>query len=234
MKITNTDSIGVQPLKMLVYGESGVGKTTLARTIKDSAIIISAESGLLSLKGTKIDVIDISKDDNGALIPKEKRISRVGEVYKFLLTPEAQAKYKWVFIDSITEIGQNLVEQLNTEHPERKDALVMWGEYAKKMRSLIKSFRDLPGYHVVMTCLSSWDKDASGKYRFGLDLNGKIASQVPQYMDLVCFLQTDADGVRTLHTQKTETILAKDRSGKLAPREVPDLQLIADKIRGGK
>lgn len=234
MKITNTKSIGAAPIKIVVYGEPGVGKTSLAKTIKEPTLIISAESGLLSIAGSDIDFIDISQDDNGNMIPKEQRIKRLGEAYQYLLSDEARKKYKWIVIDSLTEISQNLIEQLNQEFPERKDSLVMYGENSKRMRSLVKSFRDLPYYNVVMIALPSVEKDESGMRFLTVDLVGSFSSKLPALFDEVFYMHVNKEGERFLLTEKSDKVVCKDRSGKLHRLEKPDLKHIADKINGKK
>ena len=238
MKLMNTSTIEQSKIKLLVYGEPGAGKTTLARTIKEPTLIVSAEAGLLSLSGTKIDVVDITTDDNGAILPKERRIERLAEVYKFLLREDTRKKYSWIFIDSLTEIGQNLVEQLQQEYPDRSDSLKLWGDYATKMRGLIKSFRDLPYYNVVFTALTTIDKDDVGNRYRGVDLQGRISDQLPAYFDEVFFLfvKTDEEGgeKRVLLCHKTNQFKTKDRSGKLNKYEPADLSVIIKKIRSKK
>lgn len=231
MRVVSTSGQGHDKIKMLVYGEPGNGKTSLAATIKERVLIISAEAGLLCLAGREIDSIDISTDDNGVMIPEEKRIARLGEVYTYLISQECRDKYDWIFIDSLTEISQNLVKQLNAEFPDRKDSLVLYGENAKRMRSLIKSFRDLPYYNVIFTALSSVEKDENNQRFLGIDMVGKLAASVPAFMDEVFYLHKGAEE-RSLITCGSEKLVVKDRSGKLNKQEPADLQLIINKIRG--
>lgn len=231
MKIYNTQNLALDKLKILVYAESGAGKTTLASTIKERVLVISAESGLLCLAAHSIDVIDITADDNGNMIPEEKRMIRLGDAYKYLLTDECKKKYDWIFIDSLTELSQNLIKSLQVEYPDRKDSLVMYGENSKKIRSLIKSFRDLPFYNVVFTALSSIEKDENNQRYIGVDMVGKIATTVPALFDICLYLAKTEEG-RFLVTGGTEKLVAKDRSGKLSKQEPANLQVIIDKIRG--
>jgi len=230
MLISSTKGIGVDALKILVYGESGAGKTSLAKTIGEPPLLISAEAGLLPLRGESIDVIDLTIDDKGQPLPKEKRIERLAEAYQYLLTPEAQKKYKWIMIDSLTELSQNLVEKLQTEFTERKDSLVLYGENAKRMRSLVKLFRDLPLYNVIFTALAEWEKDDNGQRFQSIQMVGKISQQLPAYFDEVWFLHVN-DGERILVTGKSDRLVAKDRSGACDQFEKADIGAIVKKIR---
>lgn len=235
MRVQSTKSVGHDSLKFLVYGPAGSGKTTLAGTTGEPTIVISAEAGLLSLASQDLDYIDISHDDEGNFIPASKRYDKLAEAFKFLNGDEARSKYKWVVIDSLTEIGQLLTEKLQTKYPDRKDALVMWGEYSQELRSMIKAFRDLRGYNVVFTALSQPDKDENGRRFMAIMLQGKISEQLPGFFDEVFFYTQieDQEGVarRVLVTGMTEKTPAKDRSGKLAQYERPHLGEIAKKIR---
>lgn len=237
MKINTTKDFGVDRIKMLIVGEPGSGKTTLAGTIKEPTLVISAEAGLLVLKDKEIDVIDISTDDEGKVIPEEKRIDRLKDVYKFLLTKEAQDKYKWIFIDSITEINENLIASLHKKYPEKKDILKLFGDNAKVMKEIIKSYRDIPFYNVVFTCLVTNDQNDDGQVMKKPMLSGKIKDSVAAFFDEVFLLFTipdkddaKADRRKLLTGAHNNVHFTKDRSGRLNLAEDPDLQKIADKI----
>jgi nucleoside-triphosphatase THEP1 len=237
MKINSTKDLHTTRLKFLISGVPGSGKTSLARTINEPTIVISAEAGLLPLAGHNIDVIDISTNDEGQVIPSDQRIERLRQALAFLLTDEARAKYKWVFVDSLTEISQNLVEALQKEFPDRKETLVLYGENSKRMRAIVKAFRDLPWYNVVFTALVEDNKDELNRNIKSISMVGKIAQTIACYFDEVLFLHVfeDDEGVtkRKLVTRASEKVVAKDRSGKLNQLEDPNLQQIAAKIKGG-
>jgi len=61
--IKNTSSIHTDGVKILIFGKSGVGKTSLVGTLEGKTLVLSAESGLLVLKDKNIDVIDINNID---------------------------------------------------------------------------------------------------------------------------------------------------------------------------
>jgi hypothetical protein len=233
MQIKNTKGFQADRLKFVIIGDSGNGKTFLASTIKEKCLVVSAEAGTLSLNQFDIDLVDLTTSNDGEPIPKEKRINRLTEVYRFLANEKHE--YQWVFIDSLTEISQNLLDALSVEFPARKDSLVMYGENAKKMRGIIKAFRDLP-LNVVFTCLSNVEKDENNQRFLGARLVGKIADELPCFFDEVFYLQVfkndDGQHERRLITGRDDRIMAKDRSGRLDQFEKANLQMIADKIRG--
>ena len=237
MRVRSTGEFKDSKLKLLIYGESGNGKTTLAATCPGKTLIANAESGLLSLADHELDVVDIAQDDNGNIIPKHKRIARLKEIYQFVLQPEQREKYDYLVLDSITEISQCALDEAEYEYPNRSDSLVKFGEVAKTMRSLIKAFRDIPYYHVVMTALAIEERGPNGERYKAVDMVGKISQQCPQFFDEVFYLgifeDGEYEGKRYLQTQSSPRAIAKDRSSKLAPLERADLTHITNKILGG-
>lgn len=221
--ITNTRDVAASRLSMLVVGESGVGKTTLAKTIPDGqrAIIISAESGLLSLSGTEIDVIQCP--DWLTFVEAYKWVKKNG------------ADYQWVFIDSLSELAQRLVERMKERYPNRSDSMVMWGEYSDTMTNAIKAWRDLSTHNVVFTALPSVDKDGVTGARFvGIDIAGKISAKLPAFFDEVfslrIFRNESGEERRCLVTYPHDGWVGKDRSGALDAFEPPHLGQVAAKI----
>lgn len=233
MKINSTNSVKEIKIKVLINGLSGAGKTTQVTKVKEAGykpLVISFESGLLSIAGKSIDFIDGTKDDEGNVIPKESRITRLMEIYKYILSDECKKNYDTIYLDSLTEICQCMFDALKKEFPERKDNLVLYGELGQKMRDLIKAFRDIPHYHVVFTCLSKIEKDELGKRYVGYDLIGSIADKLPQFYDECFYLRINGEGTREFICQSTDSIIAKDRSSKLKQVEPADLGLIFNTI----
>ncbi len=237
MRVQSSKDFGANRLKVLIYGDSGHGKTTLAKTLND-VLIISVESGLQSISDTSLDVIDTTLNDKGEIIPRPERDVRLVQVYTYLQTPEAQNKYKTIFIDSLSEINDNLIEKYQLVYPDKKDSFNLWGEVAKSMAALIRAFRDLPYYNVVFTALEAQDKDENGRFFKGPLLKPKsFGEDAPKFFDYVWFMLKAEGEKPKLLTQPTETIRAKSRITpdiKLNQWEEPDLAMIFNKIKNVK
>lgn len=249
MKIQNASDLASDGIKIVVAGEAGNGKTTLARTLAEGlkderAVVISAEAGLLSIRGVNIDVINIQTNDEGEPLPKEQRIARLGEVHQWLMAPEQRKKYQWVFIDSLTEINQNMLEKLEADPDFQgpKNTIKKFGELSTRMRGLCKSFRDLPHYNVVFTALVKTVTDADQKTTLSIDMVGAFAEKLPALFDELFYLGVSSEideqtgkNKRMILTQKTDKItFPKDRSGTLDRLEIPDLSHLVKKIRAKK
>lgn len=220
INLQNTSGIHAGSVKMLVYGQAGAGKTRLISTLPNP-VILSAESGLLSLAGTSIPYIQIDSMDT------------LTEAYTWL-TDSAEAKaFETVCIDSISEVAEVC---LATEKLRSKDPRQAYGEMQTLMASAIRSFRDLPK-HVYMSAKLDKSSDEMGRVLYSPSMPGQKSGQaIPYQFDLVLALRVekDSEGVsqRALMTQSDGLWQAKDRSGRLEAWEAPDLGAIIQKIGG--
>ena len=157
------------------------------------------------------------------------------EAYKWL-TESADAKgFQSVALDSISEIAEVV---LNAEKKATKDPRQAYGAMQEQMADIIRAFRDIGGKNVYMSAKLEKTQDEQGRILYGPSMPGaKLSQQIPYLVD-ECYalrVERDADGgvQRALMTQSDGLWLAKDRSGKLAAWEAPDLGAIIAKI-GGK
>jgi len=230
IQIKKTGQIATKRFVALVVGESGIGKTSLVKTLpgpEDKILLISAESGLACLDGTNIDVIEVEPNS-----PTKS----LEEIYEFLSLDTTKKKYKYIFIDSLTEIGQLVVAELKKDphFGQAKNALALWGKYSEIMTMVIKSYRDMSDYSVIFTCLSSIERDGMEKIE-SFNIQGTfIKNSIKSWYDLVLFYKvfTDENGDkhRVLVTDTTESPLSKDRTSKLEQYEPADLSAIINKI----
>lgn len=210
-------------VKCLVYGGAGAGKTTLCGTAP-SPLIISAEAGLLSLRAKDIPVIIV------------KEIQDVWDALNWCKTDAEKSGIRTICLDSISEITEKCLE---SNKKKTKDPRAAYGDMAGQTIELVKGFRDLPGFHVLVTAKQTTATDAiTGVTRAQPTAPGQqVGPALPYLFDEVFHAATDKDGEgKTYHYLRTHAAFnadAKDRSGALDEIEYPDLSNIINKIMGG-
>ena len=222
INLRSTSDAHTNGVKLLVYGQSGAGKTTLIKTLP-KPIVLSAEGGLLSLQDADLPFIEISD------------METLREAYIWLTQSDEAKGFESVALDSISEIAEVV---LNAEKKATKDPRQAYGAMQEQMTDIIRSFRDLPGRHVYMSAKLEKTQDEMGRVLYAPSMPGnKIGQALPYFLDEVLALRVEKDGEgvtqRALMCDSDGLWLAKDRSGKLGPWEAPDLGEIIAKI-GGK
>jgi len=211
-------------LNILVYADSGTGKTTLAGSASEveamyPVLVVDIEGGTESLRHTypNVDVV---------------RVRTWNEMQQLYDTLHAgDHPYKTVVLDSLTEIQKfsmyQIMEDLLKNNPDRDPdipSMREWGKNIEQIRRFVRAFRDLD-MHTIFTALVRIDKNT----RTGLEtrkpmLSGKLADEVAAFLDIVVYYYTkevfkegadESDTLRLMLTRKTEDTVAKDRSGNL-------------------
>jgi phage nucleotide-binding protein len=220
ISIKRTRDLTKNGVKLLVYGAAGAGKTSLITTLP-KPIVLSAEAGLLSIQDADLPFIEITTIDD----------LRQAYVY---ITSEAGAEYESVALDSISEIAEVV---LNAEKKIAKDPRQAYGAMQEQVSDLIRAFRDLPNKHVYMSAKLEKSQDEMGRMLYAPSMPGnKVGQSLPYFFDEVLALRVERDAEgntqRALMCDTDGLWSAKDRSGKLAPWEAPDLGAIIEKIGG--
>lgn len=203
MKPRPTTDVHSQPLFLCVYGPSGVGKTSLAKTLEGRTLVLDAESGLAVLGDPNIDYISLAIDEKGEFVPEEKRLERMKEFMTYTRTPECRAKYKNIVIDSITEIGENLNKRMATLHAN--DNFKRWGEYKNALLDFLKFFRDTGSYTTLFIALEArLDDEAENSSKYVPALAGaKAQAALMPVFDAVLRMRADKDGKRHFVCRQT-------------------------------
>ena len=236
----------------LLIGPAGIGKTSQIRCLlgqdyqngqwvqsgfqPEKVLVLSAESGLLCVR----DLVASGQVEGFEI----RSLADFQEALRYCLTSDfRQAGYRWVFLDSLTEIAARCAEDLQKKYPSKSDSFKMWGEYSQTMTDIIKTFRDLSGVNVVFTCLLAVEKDDAGR-RFPVpDISGSgLKQRLTSYFDEVLVMERLVLNVGNPEAPTMQEVLvfntrnpvglAKDRSGKLAETEYPSLLAIRNKILG--
>ena len=182
-------------IKALIYGPAGCGKTVFTGTATD-VIFASAEGGLLSIADKKPSYVEI------------KSVKDLKDLYSFLKTQEHS--YRTLVIDSITEINEIIKDEI-----EKKTGHAMqlqdWGTLSKEILNMFRGFRDLP-MNVILVAQEQYITDEDKIKKIVPSLNGKAATSVAYFMDIVGYINIEADGTRWIETNTNRRLLTKDRS----------------------
>lgn len=224
-------------IKMLIYGQSGIGKTRLAASAADvkelcPVLFVDAEAGTMSIRERKD--LQVFRMSDYAALQKFVGFMRNG----------VEKEYKTVVVDSLTDIGRTVIRQCvldarraNSNHDPEIPGMQDWGRYTERMKIIIRSLRDSP-VNVVLTSLARDDKDElSGKISYKPALQGAAAAMdAVAYMDIIGYYAPVGGGksTPTLFFNTNAGFVAKDRSGLLPEKmEEPTFTQIHKLITGG-
>jgi phage nucleotide-binding protein len=230
IKVQNTLTVRTEGrIKIIVYGQSGVGKTVFASQFP-KPVILAPEEGLLSIAGKNIDYISITTPED------------IEESYQYLAGPKARAKYQTVVVDSLTSLQTNvympaILESQGRMFPEIRD----WGQLLENMRRFSRQMVDLP-YNIVFICLEEEREIEEGSWVTRPMLTGRFANEAPAYVDIVMRLIVEEkrrkageepERTRLGIFQPARSYVAKDRSGFLPQvMKDPTPAKVLAKVRG--
>lgn len=198
--LKETKSEGNLTLNMIVYGASGVGKTTLAATSAElgKVLYIDAEAGSKFIDEKYANKIDILSLDN---------VYDLTEVLK----PENIKEYNTVVLDSLTEIMKKLVDKV--KGTKEQATMQDWGKIISQMETYVRKFRDL-NKNVIICALES-EKEDDGTILKRPSISGKnLPNDIIGFMDICLYLENTQQG-RIAHTEPSNKFYAKNRGGKL-------------------
>jgi AAA domain len=228
-----------QRLKLLIYGDSGKGKSVLAASADEvpemsPVLYINAEAGALSVAKfyPGVHVLPLEKFMDLEKILQELR--------------RGNHPYKTVVVDSLTELHKKSMEKIMVDtvaKDKERDAEIPsqreWGKAGLQVQKVIRYFRDLP-LHVIFVALEAEQGEEGSPKTTGPALPGKLLKEVPGYMDVVGRMYTrivkdekkEEIVKRILWTGNHPRILAKDRSAELpALIENPTMTIIYDAFK---
>lgn len=227
-------SQAIDYFNLLIYGQPGAGKTYLGGTAQDHpktspVLVLDVEGGAATLRHRKdIDVVRI------------RSFRELVEVWKQLQITK-DLEYKTVLVDSLSELQKldmnDIMTSVLQRDPDRDPDVPSqreWGKSVNHMREIVRRFRDLP-CNTIFTSLAKESKDVeSGRVNVTPSLPGKLASEVPGFLDIVVYLYTDVERdivVRRLLAQPTRKFAAKDRLAALGTvLENPTIPMIWEMI----
>jgi len=248
IKIAETEELLGEAV-LCIYGDSGIGKTTIANNMERPLFLIMRGGGEhrpMPLAGSGTPFIEIftkAELDKFVLearrtgLPKltlQAKPKSMVDALKVLEADELVRTYepKTLVIDQMTslydlilrDVLRNVVRNRpQPDLPGQPD----YGQGHRRFLDFIFEINQIPNVHKVYLALAELDEDENTKERYGAPaLPGKMAREVLRFFDFVFRMHIKRemrDGklyeYHSFQTQPDGTWLAKDSSGKL-PRYI--------------
>jgi AAA domain len=212
----------LRPLKLVVFGESGVGKSYLCDTAPGPRLILDAEGGTLFTPSSKIPwdprgpIPALGPDDSAVVyITKYDDLERA-----FQWLPTGQHPFRSVIIDSLSELQKRCVDVIaGTAAMQQSD----YGTLLRKIEAHVRSFRDLtmnPVRMIEVIALTAGSREKGLKDPVIRPLLlGQMAEQLAYFVDVQGYLTNivgpDGGIERKLQVVPINNVAAKDRTGRL-------------------
>lgn len=207
-------------VNIMVYGEPGVGKTTLAATAAShpdmgKVLVLNVEGGLLSIRNNpNVEAIDIES------------AAQLEKIYYALANGDSP-QFKTIVLDSGTELQTLHLEEVVKDAVKKKSGRTLdeiyledYGKNTSFIRRIVRWYKELDR-HFIMTALvkREWSNPAMVD-RTAPDIvrpafTAKLGTHLQGYFDYVWYMatKTDDDGnvQRNVLTRAKAPYVAKTR-----------------------
>lgn len=222
-------------VNMLVYGDSGVGKTVFSGSGRENGkhdLIIDVEGGTISAARSNSQANVIPATDYDTFVSIVEAIEKEPD------------RFEWVVVDSLTKlqdvIWDKIMDEAVAKSPSRspfKRELQEWAEAQARLKDLVERLKNSEA-NILFIALADAEVDEDGnnvRVPAVHGSKGKVQAWVSAQMDVVAYLrvlQAKEGHVRVAHFNKTPEFYAKDRLKLYPGKGVKNLTLAkyTDKI----
>jgi hypothetical protein len=245
--------------KIAIFGQWGIGKTSLLKTSDEPTLCLDFEAGLLAVQDWNGDAITVrtweDARDIACLIGGANPALKASSAYSAKHFEAMKAKYKdWdfskyrcIFIDSITIASKlcltwcKMQPESFSEKSGKPDTRSAYGLLASEMSAWLQQFQHIPDKDVIIVGLLEQKTDDFNRTNWVPQIEGsKTTNELPGIVDEVISMVSMKDETGKLvrkfvcHTLNANSYPAKDRSGKLNEIEDAHLGKLLRKIKTKK
>lgn len=244
-------------VKAFLLGSYGVGKTSLLRTLDPSrTLFLDFEAGDLSVQDVPVDQVRPKTwqecRDLACFLagpdPDSAEDAVYGQTHYDAIKDHFDGlnldKYDTIFIDSITVAGR-ICFKWSQQQPDafnkdgKPDTRGAYGLHGRQMIKWVTQLQHAREKNVIFVCLLDAKEDDFGRSYWSPQIEGKkAANEIPGIVDEVLTMAIiqpeEGASYRAFVTNPDNewNYPAKDRSGRLAPIEEPDLGKLITKLTG--
>jgi len=241
--MANTKKLIKNVRRVLLYGPSGTGKTTLASTFPNP-VFVDLDDGMLSLEGQDITYYTLNSHPSS----DPDLIKMIGE--KLAISDDAYAKSVEVIeqlcntftekdtlvIDSITFLNDYALATVLASENQKKPRIQDWGAAQKLIESIVSNI-NFADCNIVVIAHEQFVKDDESGFISWLPMTiGKLATKLPIYFDEVyhCYAERGKgvhkhEMIYGIETSPSRHTTAKSRSQLKGNIEFPTYQKLYKK-----
>jgi hypothetical protein len=165
-------------VKILLYGDSGAGKTWASVSAPKPLVLLTERNGLVS----------IHHSNPKAVVAIAASAKEVREIFQEILKNGLK---KWgcetLVVDGLTEIQRMFKDEILEKSNKRIFSLQNWGELTETMRKFMRMLRALD-CSMVCTALSSYIQEEETSRVLPAFEGQKTAQEIAQYFSAVGFV----------------------------------------------
>lgn len=242
IRVTNSMEKALRFIRALLYGESGIGKTTSLRELPEAAtLIVVTERGLMPLRHWKFRVAMVDSWEDIRNLHRAFTTAEVEADGSMTITIDdvTISGIRVIAFDSLTELARLCVRHMmeidrpalvkartadkkGKEKKENVDKLYEeqmqpedWSVLGDRLGGYLAATVKLP-CHIVFTSLAKWHTSKVPENTLCVpDIKGGTARSCPQYFDQVLHMESDPDGNRIWRTFNDNMHVCKDSSAML-------------------
>lgn len=209
------------PMKVLVYGDPGVGKTVFAASAP-KPLFIDVERGMRSLKNHP----EIAKDVQRFPLASMKELE---DLFWAIKDGSIGADRQTIVFDTFSALQKKHLDEIllegNKKDHNKNPYLATQGDYkanTQLLRRLIINFCELDKFHIVVLTHTTEAKDEyTGQLLLRPSLTPKLTETFEEVMDVYCYMTSETNGqgetVRRIQVSPGTRVKAKNRIGGLPP-----------------
>lgn len=230
----------MQPLSIVVHGESGSGKSWFGDTAPGPRLILDAEGGSRFTPSQPKSYWDPTTGPPpkgaGTTIVMVRDFSTMSLVFDWLHAGDHD--FQSVILDSVTELQKRCIDSMVGSSQMR---IQDFGQLLREMELLVRKFRDLHMHPTnpipVVVLITTTKLDNEGTYR--PHVQGQLNLSLPYFVDVVGYLHNQpnaetAQMERKLLVTSIPGWIAKDRTDRLGYEVIePNISTMLTQIYGG-